>query len=37
MLYRDRIDGTRLIPRVNWRNTRNSNRRGQQASSAAAD
>ena len=37
MQYRDRIDRTLLIPRVNWRNTRNSNRRGQQASSAAAD
>jgi UDP-sulfoquinovose synthase len=37
MQYRERIDRSLLIPRVNWRNTRNSSRRAALSSSAAAD
>ena len=37
MQYRERIDRSLLIPRVNWRNTRNSNQRALLSSSAAAD
>jgi UDP-sulfoquinovose synthase len=37
MQYRERIDRSLLVPHVNWRNTRNSNRRAAMSSSAAAD
>jgi len=35
--YRDRIDRSQLMPRVNWRNPRNDRRRAAAAGSAAAD
>jgi UDP-sulfoquinovose synthase len=37
MQYRERIDRSLLVPRVNWRNTRNSSMRAPLAASAAAD
>jgi UDP-sulfoquinovose synthase len=35
--YRERIDRSQLLPRVNWRNARNDRRRAATAASAAAD
>jgi UDP-sulfoquinovose synthase len=35
--YRERIDRSQLLPRVNWRNARNDRRRSSTAASAAAD
>ena len=35
--YRDRIDASQLLPRVNWRNTRNSRKRNRITAYVAAD
>ncbi len=35
--YRERVDRSQLLPRVNWRNARNDRRRAATAASAAAD